>query len=167
MTRCHSESLHDSLSWVVQPSAGGAALTGRLMEDTSSLDVSSDYRKLTLDPNTVNHELRLCEKNREVRWRGIVQRHPDHPERFDFKPQVLCKEGVCGRCYWEAEWHTEEDESVSVSVSYKAISRKGWGNESSFGRNDQSWNLECGPTRYFWHYNCGMALPAPPSLLCG
>ncbi|KAI4888771.1 hypothetical protein NFI96_001915 [Prochilodus magdalenae] len=28
MTRCHSESLHDSLSCVVQPSANGAALTG-------------------------------------------------------------------------------------------------------------------------------------------
>ncbi|KAI4876973.1 hypothetical protein NFI96_009005 [Prochilodus magdalenae] len=32
MTRCHSESLHDSLSCVVQPSADGAALTGRLLE---------------------------------------------------------------------------------------------------------------------------------------
>ncbi|KAI4889848.1 hypothetical protein NFI96_010474 [Prochilodus magdalenae] len=36
MTRCHSESLHDSLSCVVQPSANGAALTGRLMEDTTA-----------------------------------------------------------------------------------------------------------------------------------
>ncbi|KAI4883643.1 hypothetical protein NFI96_006490 [Prochilodus magdalenae] len=36
MTRCHSESLHDSLSCVVQPSADGAALTGRLMEDTTA-----------------------------------------------------------------------------------------------------------------------------------
>ncbi|KAI4891566.1 hypothetical protein NFI96_002213 [Prochilodus magdalenae] len=36
MTRWHSESLHDSLSCVVQPSADGAALTGRLMEDTTA-----------------------------------------------------------------------------------------------------------------------------------
>ncbi|KAI4871505.1 hypothetical protein NFI96_027165, partial [Prochilodus magdalenae] len=36
MTLCHSESLHDSLSCVVQPSADGAALTGRLMEDTTA-----------------------------------------------------------------------------------------------------------------------------------
>ncbi|KAI4879797.1 hypothetical protein NFI96_008842 [Prochilodus magdalenae] len=36
MTRCHSESLHDSLSCVVQPSADGAALTGGLMEDTTA-----------------------------------------------------------------------------------------------------------------------------------
>ncbi|KAI4896346.1 hypothetical protein NFI96_025922 [Prochilodus magdalenae] len=36
MTRCHSESLHDSLSCVVQPSDDGAALTGGLMEDTTA-----------------------------------------------------------------------------------------------------------------------------------
>ncbi|KAI4888617.1 hypothetical protein NFI96_003175 [Prochilodus magdalenae] len=40
MTRCHSESLHDSLSCVVQPSGNGAALTGRLMEDTSARRMS-------------------------------------------------------------------------------------------------------------------------------
>ncbi|KAI4896932.1 hypothetical protein NFI96_003076 [Prochilodus magdalenae] len=40
MTRCHSESLHDSLSCVVQPSAHGAALTGRLMESVM-VDVGS------------------------------------------------------------------------------------------------------------------------------
>ncbi|KAI4901911.1 hypothetical protein NFI96_006485 [Prochilodus magdalenae] len=36
MTRCHSESLHDSLSCVVQPSADGVALTGGLMGDTTA-----------------------------------------------------------------------------------------------------------------------------------
>ncbi|KAI4901255.1 hypothetical protein NFI96_015255 [Prochilodus magdalenae] len=36
MTRRHSESLHDSLSCMVQPSADGAALTGGLMEDTTA-----------------------------------------------------------------------------------------------------------------------------------
>ncbi|KAI4889528.1 hypothetical protein NFI96_010729 [Prochilodus magdalenae] len=36
MTHGHSESLHDSLSCVVQPPANGAALTGGLMEDTTA-----------------------------------------------------------------------------------------------------------------------------------
>ncbi len=42
-------------------------------------------------------------------------------------------------CYWELEW--SGDYGVHISVSYKSISRKGWGNECVFGYNDQSWSL--------------------------
>ncbi|XP_060769784.1 E3 ubiquitin/ISG15 ligase TRIM25-like [Neoarius graeffei] len=96
---------------------------------------------LTLDPNTVHRHLILSEKNRAVRWSEREQRYSDHPERFDSWEQVLCKESVCGRCYWEVEWSGAD--GVDISVSYKDISRKGWGYECRFGFNNQSWSLCC------------------------
>uniref|UniRef100_A0A673J997 NACHT domain-containing protein n=1 Tax=Sinocyclocheilus rhinocerous TaxID=307959 RepID=A0A673J997_9TELE len=64
---------------------------------------------LTLDPNT---ELSLSEENRTVIHVEEKQSYPDHPDRFDFYSQVLCRESVCGRCYWEIEW---SGEYVSIS----------------------------------------------------
>ncbi|XP_060757924.1 E3 ubiquitin/ISG15 ligase TRIM25-like [Neoarius graeffei] len=96
---------------------------------------------LTLDPNTAHRRLILSEKNRAVTVSGREQRYSDHPERFDsWWGQVLCKESVCGRCYWEVEWSGDD---VFISVSYKDISRKGPGKECGFGFNNQSWSLQC------------------------
>ncbi|XP_058247550.1 tripartite motif-containing protein 16-like protein [Hemibagrus wyckioides] len=92
---------------------------------------------LTLDPNTTHPNLILSEKNRVVRDSEREQQYSDHPERFDSWSQVLCKESVFVRCYWEVEWSGD----VFISVSYKDISRKGRDNESLFGRNNQSWSL--------------------------
>ncbi len=61
------------------------------------------------------------------------QSYPNHPDRFDRYSQVLCRESVCGRGYWELEW--SGDKGVCISVSYKSISRKG-GVECVFGYND-------------------------------
>ncbi|XP_060757785.1 E3 ubiquitin-protein ligase TRIM16-like [Neoarius graeffei] len=96
---------------------------------------------LTLDPNTAHRRLILSEKNRAVRWSEREQRYSDHPERFDSYRQVLCKESVCGRCYWEVE--RSGAAGVFISVSYKDIRRKGEGNECGFGYNNQSWSLCC------------------------
>ena len=72
-----------------------------------------------------------------MEWRREVQSYPDHPDRFD-EWQVLCREGVSGRCYWEVEW---SGRWVGIAVSYKSISRKGGGAKCVFGCNDQSWSL--------------------------
>ncbi|XP_076126943.1 tripartite motif-containing protein 16-like [Alosa pseudoharengus] len=90
----------------------------------------------TLDPNTAYRNLHLSEGNRRVECRAELQSYPDHPERFDGWHQVLCREGVSGRCYWEVEWSGV----VGIVVSYKSISRKG-SVECGFGFNDQSWIL--------------------------
>uniref|UniRef100_A0A8C2C1I1 SPRY-associated domain-containing protein n=1 Tax=Cyprinus carpio TaxID=7962 RepID=A0A8C2C1I1_CYPCA len=84
---------------------------------------------LTLDPNMANTQLILSEENRKVTCVREDQSYPDHPDRFDAH-QVLCSESVCGRCYWEIEW--SGDYGVLVSVSYKSIRRKGWGDECVF-----------------------------------
>ncbi|XP_060769748.1 tripartite motif-containing protein 16-like isoform X2 [Neoarius graeffei] len=115
---------------------------------------------LTLDPNTVHRHLILSEKNRAVRDNEREQRYSDHPERFDSWEQVLCKESVCGRCYWEVEWSSAA--GVFISVSYKDISRKGRGKECWFGFNNQSWSLWCSSSSLsFWHNNIETVLRVP------
>ncbi|XP_059381262.1 tripartite motif-containing protein 16-like isoform X1 [Carassius carassius] len=118
------------------------------------IDFLQYSHQLTLDLNTVNKHLRLSERNRMITYTGCtVQPYPDHPERFDVYQQVLCRESVCGRCYWEIEWRGGEN-GVRISVSYKSISRKGSSKECWFGRNDQSWGLLCSLSRYsFMHSN--------------
>ncbi|XP_051728483.1 tripartite motif-containing protein 16-like [Ctenopharyngodon idella] len=78
--------------------------------------------QLTLDPNTANKKISLSWRNRVATRKHTVRPYPDHPDRFDVWPQVLCRESVCGRCYWEVEW---SGGAVGISVSYKSISRKG------------------------------------------
>uniref|UniRef100_A0A8C1PUY4 Tripartite motif-containing protein 16-like n=1 Tax=Cyprinus carpio TaxID=7962 RepID=A0A8C1PUY4_CYPCA len=133
-----------------------------LEKKRSFLCLSSDSLKLnhclTLDLNTAHKRLRLSERNRVITFTDTVQPYPDHPDRFDRVCQVLCRESVCGRCYWELEW--SGDIGVSISVSYKSISRKGRGYECVFGFNDQSWSLCCSSSSYlFRHNNTKSALP--------
>uniref|UniRef100_A0A4W4F1N4 Tripartite motif-containing protein 16-like n=1 Tax=Electrophorus electricus TaxID=8005 RepID=A0A4W4F1N4_ELEEL len=123
------------------------------------------HHSLTLDPNTAHHHLILSEKNRVVTNSRRVQPYSDHPERFDYWLQVLCKESVCRRCYWEVEWSSEG--LVSISVSYKDISRKGRGNECGFGRNTQSWSLLCSSNLSFLHNNINTEIPDSPSSRIG
>ena len=99
---------------------------------------SPDYKKLILDPNTAHRSLCLSEGNRKARY-WTKQPHPDHPERFEHLTQVLCTEGLTGRCYWETEWTGR----AFIGVAYKRICRKGNGDDSWLGKNDCSWGLEC------------------------
>ncbi|XP_062864451.1 cytolytic toxin-beta-like, partial [Trichomycterus rosablanca] len=116
----------------------------------------------TLDPNTVNKNLRLSEENKVVTCSRTLQWYPDHPDRFDIYLQVVCRESVSGRCYWEVEW--SGDDEVEIAVSYKSISRKGFGDECWFGCNDQSWSLLCSPSRFsFWHNKKEIKIPIMPS----
>uniref|UniRef100_A0A8C1LML9 Tripartite motif-containing protein 16-like n=2 Tax=Cyprinus carpio TaxID=7962 RepID=A0A8C1LML9_CYPCA len=126
-------------------------------------DLLQYSHQLTLDPNTAHKRLSLSEGNRVVTCSGTPQLYPDHPDRFDYYPQLLCRESVCGRCYWELEW-SGSVYGVGISVSYKSISRKGSGYECFFGFNDQSWSLSCSPSSFsFWHNNKQTKLPVPSS----
>ncbi|XP_052426528.1 NACHT, LRR and PYD domains-containing protein 3-like [Carassius gibelio] len=106
---------------------------------------------LTLDPNTAHTQLILSEENRKVTLVSEKQPYPDHPDRFNYWEQLLCRESVCGRCYWETEW--SGDRGVCISVSYKSISRKGSGDKCWFGCNDQSWSLFCSSSSYSFRHN--------------
>ncbi|XP_051746380.1 tripartite motif-containing protein 16-like isoform X2 [Ctenopharyngodon idella] len=120
--------------------------------------------QLNLDLNTVHKLLRLSEDNRVVTNAYREQPYPDHPDRFDVRLQVLCRESVCGRCYWEIEWYGS---CVHISVSYKSIRRKGWDIECLFGRNYQSWSLFCSSSSYFLTHNSIETKLAVRPIRCG
>ncbi|XP_035856955.1 NLR family CARD domain-containing protein 3-like [Sander lucioperca] len=106
--------------------------------------------ELTLDTNTVNRKLKLSDNNRKVTLVEEDQPYPDHPERFDPWYQLLCRDGLTGRCYWEVERRGE----VDISVSYRGIRRRGYNRDCVFGCNDQSWCLNCSDDGYsVWHNN--------------
>ncbi|KAJ8253705.1 hypothetical protein COCON_G00203170 [Conger conger] len=122
--------------------------------------------QLTLDPNTAYKNLRLSEGNRVVTCVRKIQSYPDHPERFNGTAQVLCREGLSGRCYWEAEW---SGCGVCIAVSYKHISRKeGHGDNCGLGYNNLSWSLYPTHSKYFFmHNNVNTVIPVPPSSRIG
>ncbi|XP_076851967.1 NACHT, LRR and PYD domains-containing protein 3-like [Brachyhypopomus gauderio] len=107
--------------------------------------------ELTLDPNTAHTRLSLSEGNRKVTYVEEQQTYPDHPERFDGWSQVMCRESLTGRCYWEVECSGGAD----IAVTYKGISRKGDSGDCVFGYNIKSWKLRCYNNSYsVWHnYN--------------
>ncbi|XP_078141064.1 protein NLRC3-like [Centroberyx gerrardi] len=122
--------------------------------DSLSLDhgggqwLKSGLRKyaceLTLDPNTANRNLSLSEDNRNVSKVREEQPYPDHPERFNYWPQLLCRNGLTGRCYWEVEWKGR----VDIGVTYRGLTRTGEGVGSWLGGNDMSWSLNCSGNSY-------------------
>uniref|UniRef100_A0A673HQC4 Uncharacterized protein n=1 Tax=Sinocyclocheilus rhinocerous TaxID=307959 RepID=A0A673HQC4_9TELE len=96
-----------------------------------------------------NYQLQILKYNRKMTRVLEEQPYPDHPERFDDIPQVLCVENLTGRCYWEAEWigHAE------ISVAYKGISRKGCIDDCWFGFSDKSWSLWCSDEGFAVRHN--------------
>nr|XP_046190107.1 NLR family CARD domain-containing protein 3-like isoform X1 [Oncorhynchus gorbuscha] len=118
---------------------------------------------LTLDLNTINRLLSLSEENRKVTRRREEQPYPDHPERFEDWEQVLCREGLTGRCYWEAEW---SGRGARIGVTYKGISRRGraGGKDCLIGYNDKSWSLTCYDNNYTaWHNSNPTTIDVPSS----
>ncbi|XP_062420439.1 NACHT, LRR and PYD domains-containing protein 12-like [Pungitius pungitius] len=95
--------------------------------------------ELTLDTNTMNRHLKLSDNNRKVTVEKRKQLYLGHPERFDYWYQVLCTNGLTGRCYWEVEWRGD----VEVAATYRGIKRKGESADCSFEGNNHSWCLTC------------------------
>ncbi|CAL8390631.1 unnamed protein product [Boreogadus saida] len=159
------------------PGDSGAALLSAGLEDprwrldTLSVEHGGVWRlkpalkkyacDLTLDPNTAHRLLSLSEDNRKVTLVEEDQSYPDHPDRFDSWPQVLGREALTGRCYWEVEW----EGGVVIGVTYRGITRRGRGGDSRLGgNNNKSWSLYC----YDGHYSAQYigrqtVLPLPPA----
>ncbi|XP_018534376.1 tripartite motif-containing protein 16-like [Lates calcarifer] len=122
-------------------------------------------QEITLDPNTANTHLLLSEGNRRATRMSPQQSYSRHPDRFTKWTQVLSRESLTGRCYWEVEWRGE---GVYVAVAYKNIKRAGFSLECNFGRNDKSWALRCETKSYVgWFNNIKTPVSGPQSSRVG
>lgn len=94
--------------------------------------------ELTFDPNTVHNSLLLSNDLRTVKYNAGKQVHPEHPERFQAVPQVLCSQGFSGG---QHVWVVEVGQCMwSVGVCYRSVPRRG--DHSRLGHNSTSWRLQ-------------------------
>uniref|UniRef100_A0A3Q1J0G7 Tripartite motif-containing protein 16-like n=1 Tax=Anabas testudineus TaxID=64144 RepID=A0A3Q1J0G7_ANATE len=107
-------------------------------------------QEITLDPNTAHTKQFLSEGNRKITLMTEQQSYSSHTDRFTgICWQVLSRESLTGRCYWEVKW---SGRGVYVAVAYKNIRRTGSLEECGFGYNDKSWSLIC-KSSYLFRYN--------------
>lgn len=109
----------------------------KLQTINHSISCSLDACELTLDSDTAHRRLILSKDNREVTFQFEEQPYPFHPERFDSFHQVLCRNGLAGRCYWELEF----EGFFHFGVAYRGMSRREGGDECELGKNSMSWVL--------------------------
>ncbi|MEQ2157878.1 hypothetical protein GOODEAATRI_006364 [Goodea atripinnis] len=106
---------------------------------------------LSLDPRT-KHTWVSIENNLRAKYQHVNYGGYSHPDKFSDWPQILCRESLTGRCYWEVEWKAQGRWDVFIAVSYKDIKRKG--DESAFGNNKKSWALQCCDQGYEFRHDC-------------
>ncbi|KAK7889528.1 hypothetical protein WMY93_025088 [Mugilogobius chulae] len=104
-------------------------------------------RDLTFEPNSAHVNIVLSNENRKAELVHDRQNYRKHPERFTSAQQVLSKEPLTGRCYFEVE--ISFDQIVTVALTYKDIKRKGLTCANILGSNKKSWAFECFPCDLF------------------
>ncbi|KAM9349053.1 tripartite motif-containing protein 16-like [Symphorus nematophorus] len=135
-------------------------------EPKTRADFLKYSHEITLDPNTANTLLLLSEGNRKVTLKRQQQSYSSHPDRFTDYWQVLSRESLTGRCYWEVEWRGLI--GVKIAVAYKNISRAGGSNDCKFGLNDKSWMLHFDTNSYnFWYNRVQTPVSGPRSSRVG
>uniref|UniRef100_A0A3B3CHA6 B30.2/SPRY domain-containing protein n=1 Tax=Oryzias melastigma TaxID=30732 RepID=A0A3B3CHA6_ORYME len=141
----------------------------RVIKDRNGNVRRADFLKyscqITLDPNTAHTHLCVTEENRMVTVMSQQQSFFNNPDRFTGLLQVLSRESLTGRCYWEVEWRAE---GIVMAVTYRNIGRAGNGEACRFGWNDKSWALYYHQNSYrFCHNSMSASISAPVSSRVG
>ncbi|XP_036972127.1 tripartite motif-containing protein 16-like [Acanthopagrus latus] len=147
--------VRDKLQDVLRDTWTNISLTVDVLPSLPEPKTRNDFLKysceLTLHPNTANKRLFLSEGYRKATLLRLPLSFPDHPDRFNDCCQVLSRESLTGRCYWEVEWRETESSWTAngVAVAYK---REYW-ERSYFGFNKKSWMLVRKTNNYEFHHN--------------
>ncbi|XP_054898563.1 stonustoxin subunit beta-like [Poeciliopsis prolifica] len=95
---------------------------------------------LNMDPDTAHPNLVLDGTKRVTH--GDRQSYPDNHLRFDEVYQLLFKERLTKRHYWEMKINVGKDIDTAVGVSYEGIHRKGgFSKWTGIGKSAVSWSL--------------------------
>lgn len=144
-----------------------ATTTGHVNPEPKTRGELLKYRfEPTMDPNTVYRHVLLSDGGRKAMMRAESLNPPDHPERFDFWRQVLCREPLAGSpYYWEVEWTGHK---ITIGVAYKEMERKHSDDRSRLGHNPLSWSLYWSGTGFsFWHNGEEKLLGSPKARRIG
>uniref|UniRef100_A0A8C5EHZ2 Stonustoxin subunit beta-like n=2 Tax=Gouania willdenowi TaxID=441366 RepID=A0A8C5EHZ2_GOUWI len=120
-------------------------------EPTTRADLIKYWLNLSLDGKTANRMLWISDGGSKV-CRRLQEVCPvlDGPERYDYSPQVLCKEGVWNtRAYWEVHYSGW----VVIGATYEGAARRANSGPSGLGENEESWGLCWSGTRYQIWFN--------------
>ncbi|KAK2820292.1 hypothetical protein Q5P01_023251 [Channa striata] len=120
-------------------------------EPTSRAELLKYWTHLSLDDKTANKMLWISDNGSEV-LRRTKEVCPvlDRPERYEYSPQVLCKEGIWNtRAYWEVQYSGW----VVVGVTYEGTGRRAHSGPSGLGDNEESWGLCWSGSCYQIWYN--------------
>ncbi|XP_022061486.1 finTRIM family, member 86 [Acanthochromis polyacanthus] len=150
-----------------RPQASSVMTTGLVNPEPKTREEMIKFRfEPTMDPNTVYRHVQLSDGGHKATMKAENLNPPDHPERFQFWRQVLCREPLAGSpYYWEVEWTGQK---VTIAVAYKHIERKGSDDNSRLGHNALSWSLYWSGTGFsFWHDNKEKLLGSPKSRRIG
>ncbi|XP_056119709.1 tripartite motif-containing protein 16-like protein [Rhinichthys klamathensis goyatoka] len=147
-------------------------------EPTSREELLKYWFNISLDERTANKVLWLTEGGAKViRLTDEVCPCLDRQQRFDYNPQVLCKESIwASRCYWEVEYSGW----VVIGATYEGAGRRAGDGTCGLGENEESWGLGWAGSCYdAWHkginrrvegsHQCstiGVYVDQPAGLLC-
>ncbi|XP_028287452.1 tripartite motif-containing protein 16-like protein [Parambassis ranga] len=120
-------------------------------EPTNRSELLKYWMNVSLDDKTANKMLWISDKGYKV-CRRTEEVCPvlDRPERYEYSPQVVCKEGIWNmRAYWEVEFTGW----VVIGATYEGAGRRAGSGPSGLGENEESWGLCWAGTRYQIWFN--------------
>ncbi|XP_059181142.1 tripartite motif-containing protein 16-like protein [Centropristis striata] len=120
-------------------------------EPKSRAELMKYWINVSLDDKTANKFLWISESGSKV-CRRTEEVCPvlDRPERYEYSPQVLCKESIWNmRVYYEVEYTGW----VAIGAAYEEAGRRASAGPSGLGENEESWGLCWSGTYYQIWYN--------------